>query len=236
MQKAFAYSDDTPWQVEMEARFEFEETVDQDQAIRLVKTDMMSEQPMDRLVCGDVGFGKTEVAIRAAFKAVMDHKQVAVLVPTTLLADQHFKTFKRRMKDFPVKIEALSRFKSAKEQKTIIEGSKKGDIDILIGTHRILSKDLAFKDLGLIVIDEEQRFGVAAKEKLKALKATVDVLTLTATPIPRTLNMAMSGMRDLSIIATPPAKRLSIKTASRNHAVSTLTIGIAAAAQSKLLS
>lgn len=212
MQKAFAYSDDTPWQVEMEARFEFEETVDQDQAIRLVKTDMMSEQPMDRLVCGDVGFGKTEVAIRAAFKAVMDHKQVAVLVPTTLLADQHFKTFERRMKDFPVKIEALSRFKSAKEQKTIIEGAKKGDIDILIGTHRILSKDLAFKDLGLIVIDEEQRFGVAAKEKLKALKATVDVLTLTATPIPRTLQFSLMGARDLSIISTPPPNRQPVET------------------------
>ena len=212
MQKAFAFSDDNPWQVEMEARFEFEETIDQDQAISLVKSDMMSEQPMDRLVCGDVGFGKTEVAIRAAFKAVMDHKQVAVLVPTTLLADQHFKTFERRMNDFPVKIESLSRFKSSKEQKQIIEAAKNGEVDILIGTHRILSKDLTFKDLGLIVIDEEQRFGVAAKEKLKALKASVDVLTLTATPIPRTLQFSLMGARDLSIISTPPPNRQPVET------------------------
>jgi len=212
MQKAFAFSDDNPWQVEMEARFEFEETIDQDQTISLVKSDMMSEQPMDRLVCGDVGFGKTEVAIRAAFKAVMDHKQVAVLVPTTLLADQHFKTFERRMNDFPVKIESLSRFKSSKEQKQIIEAAKNGEVDILIGTHRILSKDLTFKDLGLIVIDEEQRFGVAAKEKLKALKASVDVLTLTATPIPRTLQFSLMGARDLSIISTPPPNRQPVET------------------------
>ena len=212
MQKAFAYSADNAWQVEMEARFEFEETLDQDSAIKAVKEDMMNEQPMDRLVCGDVGFGKTEVAIRSAFKAVMDNKQVAVLVPTTLLADQHLKTFSKRMNDFPVKVDALSRFKSAKEQKEILNGVKTGEVDILIGTHRILSKDIAFKDLGLIIIDEEQRFGVSAKEKLKALKASVDVLTLTATPIPRTLQFSLMGARDLSIITTPPPNRRPVQT------------------------
>jgi transcription-repair coupling factor (superfamily II helicase) len=212
LQKAFAYSADNAWQVEMEARFEFEETLDQDRAIHAVKEDMMNEQPMDRLVCGDVGFGKTEVAIRSAFKAVMDNKQVAVLVPTTLLADQHLKTFSKRMNDFPVKVEALSRFKSTKEQKEILKGVSAGDVDILIGTHRILSKDISFKDLGLIIIDEEQRFGVSAKEKLKALKATVDVLTLTATPIPRTLQFSLMGARDLSIITTPPPNRRPVQT------------------------
>ena len=212
MQKAFAYSADNAWQVEMEARFEFEETLDQDLAIKAVKEDMMNEQPMDRLVCGDVGFGKTEVAIRSAFKAVMDNKQVAVLVPTTLLANQHLKTFSKRMNDFPVKVDALSRFKSAKEQKEILKGVSKGDVDILIGTHRILSKDISFKDLGLIIIDEEQRFGVSAKEKLKALRATIDVLTLTATPIPRTLQFSLMGARDLSIITTPPPNRRPVQT------------------------
>ena len=212
LQKAYAYSADNAWQVEMEARFEFEETQDQDTAIKAVKEDMMNEQPMDRLVCGDVGFGKTEVAIRSAFKAVMDNKQVAVLVPTTLLADQHLKTFSKRMNDFPVKVEALSRFKSTKEQKDILKGVSAGDVDILIGTHRILSKDISFKDLGLIIIDEEQRFGVSAKEKLKALKATVDVLTLTATPIPRTLQFSLMGARDLSIITTPPPNRRPVQT------------------------
>ncbi|MBK98012.1 MAG: transcription-repair coupling factor [Balneola sp.] len=212
MKKAFAYSADNAWQVEMEARFEFEETLDQDSAIKAVKEDMMNEQPMDRLVCGDVGFGKTEVAIRSAFKAVMDNKQVAVLVPTTLLADQHLKTFRKRMNDFPVKVDALSRFKSAKEQKEILNGVRTGEVDILIGTHRILSKDIIFKDLGLIIIDEEQRFGVSAKEKLKELKATVDVLTLTATPIPRTLQFALMGARDLSIITTPPPNRRPVQT------------------------
>ena len=212
LQKAYAYSADNAWQVEMEARFEFEETQDQDTAIKAVKEDMMNEQPMDRLVCGDVGFGKTEVAIRSAFKAVMDNKQVAVLVPTTLLADQHLKTFSKRMNDFPVKVEALSRFKSSKEQKDILNGVSAGDVDILIGTHRILSKDITFKDLGLIIIDEEQRFGVSAKEKLKALKASVDVLTLTATPIPRTLQFSLMGARDLSIITTPPPNRRPVQT------------------------
>jgi len=212
LQKAHAYSADNAWQVEMEARFEFEETQDQDTAIKAVKEDMMNEQPMDRLVCGDVGFGKTEVAIRSAFKAVMDNKQVAVLVPTTLLADQHLKTFSKRMNDFPVKVEALSRFKSSKEQKDILNGVSAGDVDILIGTHRILSKDITFKDLGLIIIDEEQRFGVSAKEKLKALKASVDVLTLTATPIPRTLQFSLMGARDLSIITTPPPNRRPVQT------------------------
>lgn len=212
MQKAFAYSADNAWQVEMEARFEFEETLDQDSAIKAVKEDMMNEQPMDRLVCGDVGFGKTEVAIRSSFKAVMDNKQVAILVPTTLLADQHLKTFSKRMNDFPVIVEALSRFKSTKDQKRILKGVSTGEVDILIGTHRILSKDISFKDLGLIIIDEEQRFGVSAKEKLKALKATVDVLTLTATPIPRTLQFSLMGARDLSIITTPPYNRRPVQT------------------------
>jgi len=167
---------------------------------------------MDRLVCGDVGFGKTEVAVRAAFKAVMDQKQVAILVPTTILADQHHKTFSSRMKDFPVNVEVLSRFRSKAEQKQVIEGLKAGKVDILIGTHRLISKDVEFKNLGLLVIDEEQRFGVAVKEKLKAFRATVDVLTLTATPIPRTLQFSLMGARDLSIINTPPANRQPVFT------------------------
>ncbi len=211
-QKALAFDPDNAWQTEMEARFEYEETPDQLEAIRSVKADMESEQPMDRLVCGDVGFGKTEIAIRAAFKAVMNQKQVAVLVPTTILADQHYKTFLKRMKDFPVEVEALSRFKSAGEQKEIVKRVKEGKIDILIGTHRIVSKDVKFKELGLLIIDEEQRFGVAAKEKLKSFRATVDVLTLTATPIPRTLQFSLMGARDLSIINTPPPNRQPVYT------------------------
>jgi transcription-repair coupling factor (superfamily II helicase) len=211
-QTAFAFDNDNSWQTEMEARFEYEETPDQLEAIRSVKADMESERPMDRLVCGDVGFGKTEVAIRAAFKAVMNQKQVAVLVPTTILADQHYKTFKKRMKDFPVEVEALSRFKTAREQKEIIKKLNEGKVDILIGTHRIVSKDVKFKELGLLIIDEEQRFGVAAKEKLKSFRATVDVLTLTATPIPRTLQFSLMGARDLSIINTPPPNRQPVYT------------------------
>ncbi|MDZ7773393.1 MAG: transcription-repair coupling factor [Balneolaceae bacterium] len=210
--KAFAYSEDNAWQTEMEARFEFEETPDQREAIEAVKDDMKSDTPMDRLVCGDVGFGKTEVAVRAAFKAVMDNKQVAVLVPTTILADQHYKTFAKRMKDFPVKVEVLSRFRSSKEQKEVLEGLKEGTVDIVVGTHRLTSKDVAFDDLGLLVVDEEQRFGVQAKEKLKEYRATVDVLTLTATPIPRTLQFSLMGARDLSIINTPPPNRQSVQT------------------------
>ena len=211
-QKAFEFSHDSAWQTEMEAHFEYEETPDQLTAIQAVKQDMQSKQPMDRLVCGDVGFGKTEVAIRAAFKAVMDQKQVAVLVPTTILADQHYKTFSKRMKDFPVRVEVISRFRSPAEQKEIIKNLKAGVVDILIGTHRIISKDVKFKDLGLLVVDEEQRFGVTVKEKLKSFRATIDVLTLTATPIPRTLQFSLMGARDLSIINTPPQNRQPVYT------------------------
>lgn len=210
--EAFSFSDDNSWQTEMEARFEFEETPDQMDSIQAVKRDMESTQPMDRLICGDVGFGKTEVAIRAAFKAVMDQKQVAVLVPTTILADQHAKTFQERMKDFPVVVESLSRFRTAAEQKQIIKDLEAGKVDILIGTHRIVSKDVKFKDLGLMVIDEEQRFGVTVKEKLKKFRASVDVLTMTATPIPRTLQFSLMGARDLSIINTPPPNRQPVYT------------------------
>ncbi len=211
-QDAYEFSPDNAWQTEMEARFEFEETPDQMAAINAVKDDMESSQPMDRLICGDVGFGKTEVAIRAAFKAVMDQKQVAVLVPTTILADQHFKTFSKRMEEFPVKVDVISRFRTKAEQKEIIKDLKEGKTDILIGTHRIVSKDVKFKNLGLMVIDEEQRFGVSVKEKLKEFRATVDVLTLTATPIPRTLQFSLMGARDLSIINTPPPNRQPVYT------------------------
>jgi transcription-repair coupling factor (superfamily II helicase) len=211
-QKAHAFSADTGWQIEMEARFEYEETPDQNEAIISVKRDMENDEPMDRLVCGDVGFGKTEVAVRAAFKAVMDHKQVGVLVPTTILAEQHAKTFIKRMKNFPVRVEVLSRFRTKAEQTKVIKELKDGNVDIVVGTHRILSKDVQFKNLGLLVVDEEQRFGVAAKEKLKEFRATVDVLTLTATPIPRTLQYSLMGARDLSIINTPPANRQPVYT------------------------
>lgn len=197
--------------------FPFEETVDQETSINAVITDMTSPIAMDRLVCGDVGFGKTEVAMRAAFVAVNDGKQVAILVPTTLLAQQHFENFKDRFADWPVKIEVLSRFKTAKEQKGVMEELSNGKVDIVIGTHKLLQSDAKFENLGLLIIDEEHRFGVRQKEKIKALRANVDILTLTATPIPRTLNMAMSGMRDLSIIATPPAKRLAVKTFIREY-------------------
>lgn len=194
------------------AAFPFEETPDQQQAIEQVINDMMSDKPMDRLVCGDVGFGKTEVAMRAAFMAVQNNKQVAVLVPTTLLAQQHYQNFLDRFADWPIHIASLSRFKTGKEQESTIKNLQEGKVDIVIGTHKLLQEDIKFKSLGLLVIDEEHRFGVRQKERLKALRSEVDILTLTATPIPRTLNMAFSGMRDLSIIATPPARRLSIKT------------------------
>lgn len=197
---------------EFEASFAWEETPDQLSAINDVLADMQHSRPMDRLVCGDVGYGKTEVALRAAFKAALDGKQVGVLVPTTILAQQHYETFHERLKDYPVRVEVLSRFRTPKEQKAILEGLKKGDVDIVIGTHRLLQKDVAFKDLGLLVVDEEQRFGVKDKERLKAFRAVVDVMTLTATPIPRTLYMSMMGIRDLSIIDTPPVDRLAIKT------------------------
>lgn len=211
-QDAYNFAADNSWQIEMEARFEFEETPDQRDAIQAVKDDMETNTPMDRLICGDVGFGKTEVAVRAAFKAVMDHKQVAVLVPTTILADQHYKTFAKRMKDFPVTVDVISRFRSRKEQKETLERLKEGKVDILVGTHRLTSKDVEFDDLGLLVVDEEQRFGVKTKEKLKEYRATVDVLTLTATPIPRTLQFSLMGARDLSIINTPPPNRQPVQT------------------------
>lgn len=211
-QKAFAFSCDNSLQVELEATFEFEETPDQLRAIDDVKQDMMSERPMDRLICGDVGFGKTEVAIRAAFKAVADGKQVAVLVPTTILADQHAKTFRRRMRDLPVTVEMISRFRTSAEITDVLKRTQSGKVDILIGTHRVTSKDVKFKDLGLLVIDEEQRFGVATKEKIKEFRASVDVLTLTATPIPRTLQFSLMGARDLSVINTPPPNRQPVYT------------------------
>ncbi len=207
-----AFSPDTLWQSEFEAAFPYEETEDQLQAIEDVKADMEKPKPMDRLVCGDVGYGKTEVALRAAFKAVMDNKQVAVLVPTTVLAQQHFNTFKKRFADYPVRIEMLSRFLSQKDQKRVVSDLSLGTVDIVIGTHRLLSKDIKFKDLGLLIIDEEQRFGVVHKEKLKQMRKMVDVITLTATPIPRTLHMSIMGVRDLSVINTPPENRLPIET------------------------
>lgn len=194
------------------AGFPFEETDDQSMAINAVMSDMCQPKAMDRLVCGDVGFGKTEVAMRAAFVCTDNEKQVAVLVPTTLLAQQHFENFRDRFANLPIRVEVLSRFKSAKEQKQILADVAEGKVDIVVGTHKLLSSDIKFHDLGLLIVDEEHRFGVRQKEKVKAMRADVDILTLTATPIPRTLNMAMSGMRDLSIIATPPARRLAIKT------------------------
>ena len=206
----FAFGRDTHWQKEMEASFMYEDTPDQAKASLDVKMDMESPSPMDRLICGDVGFGKTEVAVRAAFKAVMDGKQVAVLVPTTILARQHVLTFKDRLDRYGVRIESLSRLRSPKEQKAIVLRLKSGDVDIVIGTHRLLSKDIAFKNLGLLVVDEEHRFGVSAKEKLRQLRASVDTVTLTATPIPRTLQFSLMGARDLSLIQTPPRNRLPI--------------------------
>jgi transcription-repair coupling factor (superfamily II helicase) len=210
--QGYAFSADSPWQSEFEESFEYTPTPDQETTIDDVKRDMEQTVPMDRLLCGDVGYGKTEVAMRATFKAVMDGKQAAVLAPTTVLSYQHFETFRARFAAFPVKIELLSRFRSAKEQKEIVKRVEAGEIDVIIGTHRILSKDIAFRDLGLVVVDEEQRFGVAHKERLKQLKKRVDVLTLSATPIPRTLNMSLMGLRDMSVIETPPRDRLAIQT------------------------
>ncbi len=207
-----AFSGESPWQREFEEAFEYEETPDQAQAIAEVASDMASAVPMDRLVCGDVGYGKTEVAMRAAMRAVLDGKQVAVLAPTTVLAFQHWKTFRKRFAPFPVTVEMISRFRTAKEIKAVLARAAAGGVDVLIGTHRILSKDVVFRDLGLLVVDEEQRFGVAAKERLKHLKTTVDCLTLSATPIPRTLQMGLSGIRDMSVIETPPRDRLAIQT------------------------
>jgi transcription-repair coupling factor (superfamily II helicase) len=212
LSQGHAFSPDGEWQRELEDAFPYVETPDQLHALVDVKQDMEQIQPMDRLICGDVGFGKTEVALRAAFKAIQDGKQVAVLVPTTVLAQQHFDTFSRRLAAFPVKIEMISRFRSPKEQDAIVQMLARGEIDILIGTHRLLSKDIHFKDLGLLVVDEEQRFGVRHKERIKQMRENVDVLTLTATPIPRTLHMSLAGIRDLSVIDTPPEDRVPIKT------------------------
>lgn len=212
MEPGFAFQSDTHWQKEMEASFMYEDTPDQARTTIEVKADMESPHPMDRLVCGDVGFGKTEIAVRAAFKTVMNGKQVGVLVPTTILAQQHFNTFSDRLGRYPVRIALLSRFKSPKEIKESLQKLSDGEIDIVIGTHRLLSKDVKFKELGLLVIDEEQRFGVSAKEKLRAMKVSVDTLTLTATPIPRTLHFSLMGARDLSVINTPPRNRLPIHT------------------------
>lgn len=208
----FSFSPDTIWQRELEASFIYEDTPDQGRASKEVKEDMEAGNPMDRLVCGDVGFGKTEIAVRAAFKAVQDGKQVVLLVPTTILAEQHFNTFNDRLSQFPVRIEVLSRFQSKAVQNEIVKDTAGGKVDILIGTHRLLSKDISFKDLGLLIIDEEHRFGVRAKEKLKSFKLNVDTMTMTATPIPRTLNFSLLGARDLSIIATPPPNRMPIFT------------------------
>lgn len=210
--QGYAFSKDTPWQTQFENSFPYQETDDQLRCIEEVKKDMEMPKPMDRLLCGDVGYGKTEVAIRAAFKAVMDQKQVAYLVPTTVLADQQYESFKERMEEFPIRVEVLNRFKTKKEQNTIIKKLKLGEVDVVIGTHRLLSKDVEFKDLGLLIIDEEHRFGVKAKEKIKEYKTNVDVLTMTATPIPRTLHMSIVGVRDMSIIYEPPQNRKPVQT------------------------
>ncbi|HET9052902.1 MAG TPA: DEAD/DEAH box helicase, partial [Cyclobacteriaceae bacterium] len=208
----FAFTPDSYLQAELESSFIYEDTPDQARATEDVKRDMQEPHPMDRLVCGDVGFGKTEVAIRAAFKATTDGKQVAVLVPTTILAMQHHRTFTERLSNLPVRVDYISRFRTEKEIKKIVADVKEGRVDILVGTHRIVSKDVEFKDLGLLIVDEEQKFGVKTKDRLKELKVNVDVLTLTATPIPRTLHFSLMGARDLSIISTPPPNRQPVTT------------------------
>ncbi len=212
MHPGYAFAPDTKWQAEFERSFPFRETPDQMKAIIDTKIDMERPRPMDRLICGDVGFGKTEVAVRAAFKAVMAGKQVAVLAPTTVLAQQHFEVFRQRMLDYPVRIEMLSRFRSQSEQKKVLQLLREGGVDIVIGTHRLISGDVVFKDLGVVVIDEEQRFGVLHKEKFKELFKMVDVLTLSATPIPRTLYLSLVGVKDMSTIETPPLNRLPVET------------------------
>ena len=211
-QEGYVYGPDTVWQQEFEEMFPFEETEDQMHAIEAVKKDMESKKIMDRLICGDVGYGKTEVAIRAAFKAVQEDKQVVYLVPTTILAQQHYNTFVQRMKEFPVRVDLMCRFRTPSQQKKTIQDLKKGLVDIVIGTHRVLSKDVEFKNLGLLIIDEEQRFGVQHKEKIKKMKENVDVLTLTATPIPRTLHMSLIGIRDMSVLEEAPEERMPIQT------------------------
>ncbi len=210
--KGFCFSTDTDWQADFEETFPYRLTPDQIKALKEVKMDMESDKTMDRLLCGDVGYGKTEVAMRAAFKAIMNNKQVAFLVPTTILAEQHYQNFQKRIKDFPVKLEMLSRFKTPAQQRDIIRDIKEARVDVVIGTHRLLTDDISFKNLGLVIIDEEQRFGVRAKEKFKTIRLNTDVLTLTATPIPRTLYMSLMGVKDLSILDTPPPNRLPIQT------------------------
>ena len=210
--RGHAFAPDTEWQKEFEGRFPYVETDDQLRCIEEVKTDMENEKPMDRLLCGDVGYGKTEVAIRAAFKAVMEGKQVAYLVPTTVLAKQQYQTFKERMKDYPITVELLNRFRTTKDKNRIVKELKLGDVDIVVGTHKLLGKEVEFKDLGLLIIDEEHRFGVKAKEKIKQYKANIDVLTMTATPIPRTLHMSVIGVRDMSVIYEPPQNRKPVQT------------------------
>lgn len=210
--KGYKFSKDTPWQRQFEDEFPFQETPDQLTSLEEIKKDMESDKPMDRLICGDVGYGKTEVALRAAFKAVMDGKQVAFLVPTTILAEQHYTNMKKRFSDFPMRIDMISRFRTTAQQKTTLKAVKEGNVDILVGTHRLVSKDIEFKDLGLLIIDEEQRFGVTQKEKIKSLKKNIDVVTLSATPIPRTLHMSLTGVRDISVIETPPEERYPIQT------------------------
>ena len=216
-QPGYAFTPDSAWQREFEAAFEYEETTDQLRAIEAVKQDLETSRPMDRLLCGDVGFGKTEVAIRAAFKAVMGGKQVAILVPTTVLAQQHYNTFRERMAEFPVRVELLSRFRTGKQQRDVLQAAREGAVDIVIGTHRLVSGDVEFRDLGLVIVDEEQRFGVKHKEEFKLLRQTVDVLTLSATPIPRTLYMALTGARDLSTLETPPQDRLPVETVVKDY-------------------
>ncbi|HWX24547.1 MAG TPA: transcription-repair coupling factor, partial [Vicinamibacteria bacterium] len=221
-----AFSAESPWQAEFEEAFEFEETPDQAAAIADVASDMAADTPMDRLVCGDVGYGKTEVAMRAAMRAVLDAKQVALLAPTTILAFQHWKTFRKRFAPFPVRIEMISRLRSARETRAVLSALGKGEVDVLVGTHRMLSKDVVFRDLGLVVVDEEQRFGVAAKERLKHLKTIVDCLTLSATPIPRTLQMGLTGIRDMSVIETAPKDRLAIQTSIVKFSTETIAAAI----------
>jgi transcription-repair coupling factor (superfamily II helicase) len=221
-----AFTVESPWLREFEASFDYEETEDQAAAIADVAADMANDTPMDRLICGDVGYGKTEVAMRAAMRAVLDGKQVAVLAPTTVLAFQHWKTFRKRFAPFPVKVEMISRFRTPKEIKAVLAALASGQVDVLIGTHRLLSKDVVFRDLGLLVVDEEQRFGVAAKERLKQLRTNVDCLTLSATPIPRTLQMGLAGIRDMSVIETPPKDRLAIQTSIVKFATDVITAAI----------
>lgn len=210
--KGHAFGPDTAWQRELEGAFAYVETPDQLTTIADVKRDMEQVVPMDRLVCGDVGYGKTEIAVRAAFKAVQDGKQVAVLVPTTLLVQQHFQTFTERYAGFPVKVAALSRFQTDTEARETLEGLQRGTVDVVVGTHRLLAKEVEFKDLGLVIVDEEQRFGVEHKEALKRMRVNVDVLAMSATPIPRTLEMAVTGIREMSTIATPPEERHPVLT------------------------